>query len=447
MKNSYIKKFCLILLFTCGLAFSSWAQGKFILQDNDWDRINFKFINNLIVIPVEVNGVELSFLLDTGVSKPIVFNFLNLTQELKINQTEKIYLRGLGEGESVEALRSRNNIFKIGEALSISQDLYAIFDPALNFAPQLGVAIHGIIGYDLFKDFVVEINYSKKYLKLHDPETYIPKKCKKCETYGLDFFNNKPYINAEVKIAQDIVPVKLLIDSGGSDALWLFEDVSKNINIPAKNYQDFLGRGLSGSLYGKRAKIESMSFGDFSLKRVNTAFPDSTSIVYARNFKERNGSVGGEVLKRFNIIIDYKNNRITLKKNGNFNSPFYYNKSGIVLEHHGVRVVKERDTGVDLFKRDNNVIEGGSRFVISKKYRYVLSPAFVIVELRENSPAKRIGLKVGDVILNINNKDAHNYSLQEVIHLFYGEDGKRVSVLIDRNGIQMKFRFKLEPLL
>ena len=38
---------------------------------------NFKLINNLIIIPVEVNGVTLSFLLDTGVSKPIIFNFLN----------------------------------------------------------------------------------------------------------------------------------------------------------------------------------------------------------------------------------------------------------------------------------------------------------------------------------------------------------------------------------
>ena len=447
MKINCEKKISLIVLFACGLCFSSWAQGKFILQERDYDRIGFKLINNLIVIPVEVNGVELSFLLDTGVSKPIVFNFLNLTQELKINQTERIYLRGLGEGESIEALRSRNNIFKIGEALSISQDLYAIFDPELNFAPQLGVPIHGIIGYDLFKDFIVEINYSKKYLKLHDPETYIPKTCKKCESFGLDFFNNKPYINVKVRIAQDIVPVKLLIDSGGSDALWLFEDDSKKINIPTKNFQDFLGRGLSGSVYGKRAKIEGMSFGSFNLKRVNTAFPDSASIMYAKNFKDRNGSLGGEVLKRFNVIFDYPNSKISLKKNGNFNSPFYYNKSGIVLEHHGVRVVKERDTGVDLFKRDSNVTEGGSRFIISKKYKYLLSPAFVIVELRENSPAIKAGLKLGDVILNINNKDAHNYSLQEVIHLFYGEDGKRVSVLIDRDGIQMKFRFKLEPLL
>ena len=131
-----------------------------------------KLISNLIVIPVEVNGVELSFILDTGVSKPIIFNFLNLNEELRINQAELIYLRGLGEGGTVEALKSKRNIFRIGKAININQNLYAVFDPALNFAPRLGVPIHGIIGYDIMKDFIVEINYSNKYIKLYNPQNY-----------------------------------------------------------------------------------------------------------------------------------------------------------------------------------------------------------------------------------------------------------------------------------
>ncbi len=68
------------------------------MQGGDKDKIGFKLINNLIVIPVEINGVELSFLLDTGVTKPIIFNFLNIAEDLQINQTDKIYIRGLGEG-------------------------------------------------------------------------------------------------------------------------------------------------------------------------------------------------------------------------------------------------------------------------------------------------------------------------------------------------------------
>ena len=73
-----------ILLFCCfyNLGFS---QGKFIvLNAKKTDKIRFKLINNLIVIPVEVNGVELSFLLDTGVSKTILFNYLDISDNLKI---------------------------------------------------------------------------------------------------------------------------------------------------------------------------------------------------------------------------------------------------------------------------------------------------------------------------------------------------------------------------
>jgi len=203
-----------IFIFCCVFCFQSFSQGNFILRKGNKDRINFKLIHNLIVIPVEINGAKLSFLLDTGISKSIIFNFLNLREDLQINQAESIYLRGLGEGKAVEALKSRNNIFRIGKAININQDIYAIFDPSLNFAPRLGVPIHGIIGYDLLKDFVVEVNYSNKYIKLHDPDTYKPKKCKKCKSLPIEFHNNKPYIIGSISINGNSKQVKLLIDSG-----------------------------------------------------------------------------------------------------------------------------------------------------------------------------------------------------------------------------------------
>ena len=77
----------------------------------------------------------------------------------------------------------------------------------------------------------------------------------------------------------------------------------------------------------------------------------------------------------------------------------------------------------------------------------MLAPAFTIVELRKDSPAQRAGLQLGDVILAINNKKAHTYSLQDVTQLFFGEDGDRIKLLIDRKGVQMRFQFKLESLL
>jgi len=435
------------LIFLLLIIYSGYSQGEFVLQDNkESDKIRFKLINNLIVIPVEINGAELTFLLDSGVRKPILFNFLNSTDSLAINEPEIIYLRGLGEGEPIEAIRSRNNIVKIGNAISINQSLFAILNERFNFAPRLGIPIHGIIGYDLFRDFIVEINYSAKYLRLNDPETYKYKDCNKCETIDLEFYNSKPYFNVDIKIKDKQVPVKLLIDSGGSDALWLFESSEDGIVLDKKYFDDFLGHGLSGSVYGKRSKVDKVMINSFVLEDVNVAFPDSLSIAYAKMFKERNGSFSAGLLKRFNLIVDYTNSKITIKKNRYFNDPFNYNKSGIELEQSGIRVVKQKESKINqqgsISSSEN--ISISSRIIFDTKYKLSVKPAFRIVELRKDSPAERIGLKIGDVLLYINNKATYNYNLQEVIHFFYGETGSKIRLKIERNGVPMTFVFRLE---
>ena len=78
------------------------------------------------------------FLLDTGVSKPIIFNFFNLKEELSIHETELLLLQGLGDDKPIEALKSSNNTVIIGEAINLNQYLYAIIDASINFAPSWG---------------------------------------------------------------------------------------------------------------------------------------------------------------------------------------------------------------------------------------------------------------------------------------------------------------------
>ena len=445
------KVLCLVFVFFC-LSNFSFSQSKFIVQNTkSSDKISFKFINNLIVIPVEVNGVELSFLLDTGVSKPIIFNFLNVSDTLKIKDTETIFLRGLGEGEPVEALKSRNNVFKIGDAVKLKQDLFAVYDANLNFAPRLGVPVHGILGFDLFKDLVVEINYSNKYIRLTDPSMFRYKDCKKCERFNLEFYNSKPYIRAKIKVDKEDIPVKLLIDSGGSDALWLFEDESLGIISKGKYFKDFLGHGLSGSVYGKRSIIKTFSLKSFVIKDANVAFPDSSSIVFAKKNKGRNGSLAGNILKRFNVIFDYQNALITLKKNVHFNEKFNYNKAGIELAHNGVRYVKEKDFSTyDSYRsldRNNSSHNNGTRIVFNPTYKLSLVPEYAIVELREGSSADMAGLEVGDVILSINGKSTHTHSLQQLILMFYDDVGKKIKLKIERKGIILAYSFELEDVL
>ena len=441
-------KSLIILLIFCTNALVQ-AQGEFYLDKKKSDKIKFELINNLIVFPVEVNGVELSFLLDTGVSKPIIFNFLNISEALQINQTEKIFIKGLGDGLAIEALKSVNNIFRVGDAINFKQELFAIFDPSFNFAPQLGVPIHGIIGYDFLKDFIVEINYVQRHLRLMNIDTYKQKKCKRCEVFDLEFNSNKPYIDGFATVHDKEVPVKLLIDSGGSDALWLFEDQESLISVPENNFEDFLGRGLSGTVYGKRSRIKEFRLNRFKLKNVNAAFPDSSAIHIAKRFKERSGSLSGDILKRFTVIFDYSRKKVKLRPNRYFDDPFTYNKSGMVLEHDGVRPVKvarKTVTKSSFLNSDNtNLAQFGMN--LSGGYEYLLAPSFKIVELRYGSPALEAGLQVGDVILNINGRGAHSFTLQEIMQHFYDDTGKTIKMTIDRNGMQLRYKFNLKDIL
>lgn len=425
---------------------AGYSQNKFLLPDDlDKDKIRFKLVNNLVIVPVEINGTELSFLLDSGVRKPIIFSLFKETDSLVLKNTEIVYIKGLGEGEPVEALKSENNSIKIGNAFGGNQTVYALFNEKLNFSPRLGLPVHGILGYDLFKDFVVEINYSSQYIKLHKPETYQYKTCRKCRTFDLEFHNNKPYFNVDVGIAGTKIPIKLLIDSGGTDALWLFEDEENGLTINNKYFEDFLGHGLNGSVYGKRSRVDKLYIDDFELNQVNVAFPDSTSITHAKNIEDRNGSFSGGLLKRFNLIIDYPNNKITLRKNKFFDEPFSYNKAGIELEKKGIRLVKERQNNLKIEDvKSIEITKDGIRFVTDAYYKYSLKPAFTVVEVRKGSPADRIGLLKGDVIISINKKDTKNLSLQEVSGYFYDEENKKIRLNIERRGVPFTFVFRLE---
>ena len=305
----------IIILFFYGNSWLLFSQGQFFLKDKVSEKINFEFAANLIIIPIEINGVELSFVLDTGVSKPILFN-LTANDSLGLKNTKTFYLHGLGAEGKIEALKSSYNRFKIGDAVGSNQDLYVVFDTDINFTPRLGVVVHGIIGYDVFKDFVVEINYSSKYIRLHKPESFRPKTSRQWQSIPIEVHKNKPYLDAKIAIGDNSEGVKLLMDTGSSDALWLFEDIKRGI-VPNDSlfFKDYLGKGLSGSVYGKRSKVKSFQLSSFNLENVNVAYPDSVSVDINKIYKERNGSLGGDILKRFNLYVDYTNKKLHFKKN------------------------------------------------------------------------------------------------------------------------------------
>lgn len=443
------KKVVYLLLFA--LAFSSfgYAQHFHISNKKKFEKVKFELINNLMVVPVELNGSKLKFILDSGVSNPILFN-LTMQDSVQINQVSPITLRGLGEGEPIDALKSTQNTFRIGNAVSFDQMLYVVLDKDLNFSTSLGITVHGIIGYDLFKDFVVEANYSKGFLKLYDPGIYDYGNSKaKSETLPLTIIGKKAYVDGSVTNEDDTeVPVKLLVDTGSSDALWLFDDVEKGLEVPEKHYEDFLGEGLNGSIFGRRTKLKGMRIGSFELDDAKVAFPYKTSFQAIKDLGNRNGSVGGEVLKRFNIVFDYPGNKISLVKNSNFNDPFQYNLAGINLQHNGLRYISESIVNSNKVVRAGHQKDGfgNVQILLQNTTRLSLVPEIIVSGIRAGSPAAEAGLKEGDVVLAVNGKRIHDYKLQEILQMLNERKGKRVRVLIQRYDRDILYSFVLKDL-
>lgn len=435
--NSKIYSITMMVLFFVNVS----AQNQFILQNNKQDKIHFKLINNLIVVPVEVNGVSLSFLLDTGVSKPLIFNFFELKDDLEINNSSQIFIKGLGDGAPIEALKSEGNSLRIGAAVNSNQDVYVLVDSSINFVPNLGIAVHGIIGYDLFKDFVVELNYSKKYIRLFDPKSVPVKRYKRWSKLPITFQNKKPIIRGLLNLDSNPIPVQLMIDSGGSDALWLFENNQLGLNVSELHIDDFLGKGLAGPVFGKRSIVQSFQIDKYRLNDIYTAFPDTLTIQSVSITKQRNGSLMGGILHRFNWLFDYKNQNVLFKKNSKFKNPFEYNKSGVFLEHSGVRVVKVLDTSK--LPKLNTSNQEGARIDFTSNYKLVVVPEFMISAIRSKSPADLAGLKIGDIVISINNNNLIGLSLQKVLQLFYGKDGKLVKMKVNRQGKILNYRFRL----
>ena len=435
--------FLLILLFT--LTIYGQKGFHFLDKNQKHTRLSFRLINNLIIIPLEINNKKVSFVLDSGVSKTILFN-ISQNDSISLKNIEKVQLQGLGKGESIQALVSENNKLAFKGIISTNEKVYILLKDYFDLSDKMGITINGIIGYNLLSKFIVKINYKSKKIDLYNPKKYVLKKCRKCEIFPIQIHRRKPYIYANVQldtIGVKTTKVKLLIDSGGSDALWLFEGSKESIKTPKRFFIDILGEGLSGIIYGNRSRIPKIKIGSFNIIEPTVSFLDTVSSKNARLFKTRHGSIGAGILKRFKVWFDYPNKQIMLRKNASLRGGFNYNMSGLDIVYTGKQLVKQKDEKI-LNTNYNKQFNSSNTISFATSFSYKFKPTYKIRRVVENSAADNSGLKEGDIILTINRKLVYNYTLNDITNILQEKENKKIRITIEREGEKKTFLFRLE---
>ncbi|MBV5313500.1 MAG: aspartyl protease family protein [Prolixibacteraceae bacterium] len=374
--------------------------------------INFKSSSNLIIIPVAINNSDtLNFILDTGVRYPIITE-LPFVNRLNLNFLQPINVKGLGEGEQLTAYRSGNNTINIDGLVAYDQEIHMVINENFQISHILGIPVHGLIGFNLFKDYVVKIDYTEHKITLTKPEFFVYKEKEKDIVLPLTFEQNKPFVKTSIVTDKnEDVPVKLLVDTGASDAIWLSTNSDSRISLPENHIETFLGRGLSGDLYGKKGRIGAIWVGPLVLYEPIVAFPENEMIDQLIGKNDRNGTLGAEILRRFYVTMDYPNKRLILRPNSDLKDDFNYNMSGLEV---------------------TNPMPG--------------VPIFIISDIRKNSPAYYAGIQENDQIISLNSTSHKTLTLNDINLLFQSQQDRRIKLTVLRNGEQVKTEFFLKKM-
>ena len=281
-------------------------------------EVPFEAQGNWMVIPVSINGSRpLRFVLDTGAQGTSLRNS-DMADTLNLEITGTMAVRGAGGGGAGRAASIAEHVtFNIG-GIELSNGHLVLSPPS---SGPKSVATHdGVIGRIVFATLVVEVDWERHVLRLSKPASYKYQGSGTIVPLTFDE-GGRPYAIASVGIADEkLVPVKLVVDTGGGHALSLDAGSRPEIKAPESAPKVVLGRGASGEITGSSGRVRKFQIGGHTLADVPAVFPDSSS--GTAGVGGRNGNLGAGVLRRFNVVYDYSRKQMIVEPNKDFANPF-----------------------------------------------------------------------------------------------------------------------------
>ncbi len=375
-------------------------------QNRNVARIPFEIANNLVILQGKVNGSKpFSFILDTGAS----------TSVINESRARELGLQSQGQVDAT----TQGGLTEASVISGVSLNLSGVEFPNLTLAAirwggleaGLGRNVDGILGYEVFNGFVVEIDYASKTVTFYEPQSY--RYSGRGQVIPITIEDNTPFARVKVAAADNqLFEGTFLINTGLTGTLAFYSPfVARNklLELVPNTKAITFGSILAGGSSGRIGRVKSLQLGRFVISNPVANFSqdaagDDSDVEFA-------GMIGGEVLRRFKLTTDYSRKQIILERNKEFSAAYEFDMSGVSLA------------------------AGGEGFKI-----------FKVRSLIVDSPATEAGLRVGDIVTAINGKPTAGMTLVQIREMFRRR-GRRYLLNISRNDSPLQISIRTRRLV
>jgi len=330
----------------------------------------------------------LNFILDTG------------SGGISLDSTTCLYLNILSQ-PSDKTIRGIGGIRKVSFVFNQTLHLPNLVVSDLNFhisdydilTSVYGEKIDGIIGYSFFSKYIVKINYDSLKVEVFTNGTI---KYPRGGYLLHPFFVGLPVQGARVKDAADIF-ARFYFDTGAGLCLLLSSDfVSDSALFNKKKKKPVFteAQGLGGKTMMQLSTVKDFRLGPYHFRNVPVnIFDDEYNVT---SYPSLGGLFGNDLLRRFNLILNYEHREIFMIPNSHYHDQFDYSYTGLGM--------------------------------------YWIDGAVRVVDIMKDSPAEKAGFKEGDIVISVGNNISNN--IQAYKNLLQNV-GDNVEVIVKRpNGLK-----------
>jgi hypothetical protein len=365
-----------------------------------------QIVNNLAFVSVRAGSSEpLSFILDTGASATVVNRTVAERLGLALQSSEDARTGG----GSVQTASASGITLSVGNASLPDLTIVAIDLSGLHAG--LGRPVDGILGYDIFHRYVVEIDYAANTVRLHDPTEY--RYAGAGDILPIVIEDQVPFAQVQVlRPDGDAVDAKLEFDTGQTGAMTLvkpYVDTNQLVAPQQARLRIRTGAILSGGVTADVVRVAGIRLGRFLV--TNPVVSITPDVEGAGVSGGTVGLLGGEVLRRFTVTVDYSRSRIILEPNVELDAPMEFDMSGMSL------AAVSSDPSM-----------------------------FRVRTLIEQSPATDAGVAVGDLLMSIDGTPVQAVTLNDIRQRFK-VPGKRFALTLRRGDSMIELAITTRRLI